>query len=112
MNSKFLLDKMKRNNNYNSEFNNLKAKDSEYKNSYNNGKNSRHNSIQDLSWRKGSNANNPNNNNNDRKNSYFNTNQKASYNSNAYIHKNKTDGKRERFNSEIVTNFNLNGKYK
>ena len=73
MNSKYLLDKIKRgngnayNNNYANEFNNLKAKDSEYKkNSYNNSyNNSRHNSnASDLSWRKGSNTDSLKENNN------------------------------------------------
>ena len=66
MNSKFLLDKIKRTNgnssynNYSNEFNNLKAKDSEYKKNYGKGSNnsSRHNSGGDLSWRKGSNLEN------------------------------------------------------
>jgi hypothetical protein len=71
MNSKYLLDKIKRANgntyNYTNEFNNLKAKDSEYKKNYgkNSYNNSRHNSGgSDLSWRKGSNADSMKENNN------------------------------------------------
>ena len=68
MDSKYLLDKIKKtngnnnniNNNYSNEFNSLKAKDSEYKKNYgtkNSYNNSRHNSGgENLSWRKGSNA--------------------------------------------------------
>ena len=80
MNSKYLLDKIKRtngtndyNNNYSNEFNNLKAKDSEYKKNY--GKNSqhssRHNSGGDLSWRKGSNTENVTENNSYQKKGNF-----------------------------------------
>ena len=69
MNSKFLLDKIKKGNsnyNYSNEFNNLKARDSEYKNTSekNSNANSRHNSNGDsLSWRKGSNMENSKENN-------------------------------------------------
>jgi len=64
MNSKYLLDRINnKNNSYSNEFNNLKAKDSEYKKNYgkNSNKNSRHNStVDNLSWRKGSNCNTEN----------------------------------------------------
>ena len=56
-----MLDKIKRSSsNYSNEFNNLKAKDSEYKNTSEkkSNTNSRHNSNADnLSWRKGSTEN-------------------------------------------------------
>jgi hypothetical protein len=78
MNSKYLLDKInKKNSNYSNEFNNLKARDSEYKKNYgkNSNKNSRHNSNADnLSWRKGSNSyvNNNNNSENSKENNHNN----------------------------------------
>lgn len=74
-NSKYLMEKIKRNynNNNNNEFNNLRA-DNFHSNNKNYSKNnSRHGSINEnnnLSWRKGSNANNNNNIDNGRKGSF------------------------------------------
>lgn len=130
MNSKYLLDKIKRtngnggnsyNNNYSNEIHNLKAKDSDYKKNYgkNSYNNSRHNSnASDLSWRKGSNAdsmkeNNPNYQQkkgsfvSDKKNSFYSN--SGNYNSNSGGYKNDYK-ERERFNSDNVTDFNIKGK--
>lgn len=60
MNSKYLLDKIKKGNyNYSNEFNNLRARDNDYNYRKNSKQIPRHNSNFDaLSWRKGSNTEN------------------------------------------------------
>merc|ERR1712151_833447 len=100
MNWKFLLEKRRSYDGYANEFNNLKAKDIDYRKS--SLKNSRHNS--NISWRKESNKENyykKGNFINEKKHSLANSN----YNSN---YQNSFNDKRERFHSEMISNFNAN----